>query len=87
MRTIKSIEDLESIYGAPIERALWKELDHLNSHYRAFIEKSPFLILATYGKKGIDCSPRGDPPGFVRVVDDKHIQIRDRRGNNRLGKL
>lgn len=87
MSIVSSIEELESIYGEPMERALWKEIDHMNDHYRAFIEKSPFLILATSGDNGVDCSPRGDPAGFVRVIDEKHIQIPDRRGNNRLDSL
>jgi PPOX class probable FMN-dependent enzyme len=81
---ITSLEQLEQVYGQPVERALWKEIDHINDHYRQFIEASPFLILATYGEKGVDCSPRGDPAGFVRVEDAKHLLIPDRRGNNRL---
>ncbi|MFT7687415.1 MAG: PPOX class probable FMN-dependent enzyme [Candidatus Azotimanducaceae bacterium] len=87
MSTIKSLNDLESIYGKPLDRALWKEIDHINPHYQAFIERSPFLILSTIGEKGLDCSPRGDPPGFVRVVNEKCIQLPDRRGNNRLDSL
>ena len=87
MNTVNSIEELEEIYGKPIDRALWKEIDHINHHYKMFIEKSPFLVLATSGEEGIDCSPRGDPAGFVRVIDEKHIQIPDRRGNNRLDSL
>lgn len=87
MDKITSIESLEAIYGSPGERALWKEIDHINDHYRRFIEASPFLVLATYGDKGVDCSPRGDPPGFVRVVDRNCILIPDRKGNNRLDSL
>jgi PPOX class probable FMN-dependent enzyme len=87
METIQSLEELESLYGAPVPGATWKEIDYINDHYRQFIERSPFLILATTGDKGIDCSPRGDPPGFVKVVNDKCIQLPDRRGNNRLDSL
>lgn len=87
MEKITTIAQLEARYGKPLDRALWKEIDHINEHYRQFIEHCPFLILATTGEKGIDCSPRGDPPGFIRVVDGKHIQIPDRRGNNRLDSL
>lgn len=87
MKKITSIEDLEAIYGEAVELAKLKEIDFINEHYRRFIEVAPFLILATRGKKGIDCSPRGDPAGFVRVVDEKTIQIPDRRGNNRLDSL
>lgn len=88
MQKIDSIEMLETIYSGPVgERSLWKEIDHINALYRQFIEASPFLILATYGDKGVDCSPRGDPPGFVRVVGPDCIQIPDRRGNNRLDSM
>ena len=87
MQSIKTVEALEKVYGSPVDRALWKEIDHINDHYRQFIEASPFLILATYGEKGVDCSPRGDPAGFVRVVDQKKLLIPDRRGNNRLDSL
>jgi len=87
LKTITSKEDLDTLYGEPMDRALWKEIDHINDHYRIFIEKSPFLILATSGENGIDCSPRGDPAGFVRVVNEKCIQLPDRRGNNRLDSL
>ncbi|MGI1677761.1 MAG: pyridoxamine 5'-phosphate oxidase family protein [Cellvibrionaceae bacterium] len=87
MKKLSTINDIEEVYGEVLERALWKEIDHVNDHYRQFIEKSPFLILATYGEKGVDCSPRGDPAGFVRVVSEKQLLIPDRRGNNRLDSL
>jgi len=87
MNKISSLEALLEHYEEPVERALWKEIDHINHHYQQFIEASPFLILATYGEKGIDCSPRGDPAGFVRVADKHHLLIPDRRGNNRIDSL
>ena len=87
MKKIESLTELETIYGDAVAGAQWKEIDHINDHYRQFIEKSPFLILATQGAKGIDCSPRGDPAGFVRIVSKHCIQIPDRRGNNRLDSL
>jgi uncharacterized protein len=87
MEKITTLAELEARYNKPLDRALWKEIDYINEHYRKFIEHCPFLILATTGENGIDCSPRGDPPGFVRMVDSKHIQIPDRRGNNRLDSL
>ena len=87
MKTLNSIEDLNTYYGDPVPGALRKEIDHINDHYRQFIEKSPFLILATYGEKGVDCSPRGDPAGFVRMVNERCIQMPDRRGNNRLDSI
>ena len=87
MTKISTIEQLEANYGTPPEISLLKEIDYINDHYRQFIEASPFFILATLGEKGLDCSPRGDPPGFVRIVDKKTILIPDRRGNNRLDSL
>jgi PPOX class probable FMN-dependent enzyme len=87
VQTITTIDQLENIYGDVSKAAKWKEIDHINAHYQQFIEAAPFLILATSSEKGIDCSPRGDPAGFVRVVNEKCIQIPDRRGNNRLDTL
>lgn len=87
LKKITSIEALNEIYGKPAETSLWKEIDHINEHYQLFIEASPFLVLATYGQKGVDCSPRGDPAGFIRVLDRKTLLIPDRRGNNRLDSL
>lgn len=87
MNTIDAIEDLETLYGKPMERAVWKEIDHINHHYQQFIEAAPFLIMATHGENGVDCSPRGDPAGFVRVVNNKQLLIPDRKGNNRLDSL
>jgi predicted pyridoxine 5'-phosphate oxidase superfamily flavin-nucleotide-binding protein len=53
-------------------------------HYRAFIEAAPFFALASAGPAGLDGSPRGDAPGFVRVADEKTLLVPDRRGNNRI---
>lgn len=78
---------LQEIYGAPVARSLAKEIEHISDHYRAFIEKAPFVVVASVGPEGLDCSPRGDPPGFVRVVDEKTVMIPDRRGNNRIDTL
>jgi len=86
-RRITSLDELDALYGAAVPRSLTKELDHLNAHYRMFVEKAPFVVVATSGPGGLDSSPRGDPPGFVRVVDDKTVMIPDRRGNNRLDTL
>ena len=84
---IASVAELEALYGDPPQRALDKEIDHLNAQYQAFIEASPFLLLATTGPEGLDCSPRGDPGGFVRVADPKTLLLPDRRGNNRADSL
>lgn len=64
-----------------------KELDRLIPEYRAFIEAAPFLALASAGPDGLDCTPRGDAPGFVRIADDRTLLIPDRRGNNRIDSL
>src|SRR5437763_9135245 len=84
---ITSIEHLEALYGLPQGAAVWKELDHINAQYRAFIEAAPFFVLASVGPEGVDCSPRGDAPGFVRVADERTLLIPDRRGNNRIDSL
>jgi len=84
---ITSIEQLEGPYGAPSEPSLVKEIDHINTHYRAFIEAAPFVAIATCGPEGLDCSPRGDAPGFVRLHDERTLLIPDRPGNNRTDSL
>jgi len=84
---ISSTEELEAVYGSPVPAAVLKELDHVNDDYRRFVELSPFVVLATAGPDGLDCSPRGDAAGFVRVVDPRTLQIPDRRGNNRVDSL
>jgi PPOX class probable FMN-dependent enzyme len=84
---LTTIEELETIYGEPNERSLRKEIPYVNEDYRAFIELAPFLVLATAGPEGLDCSPRGDAPGFVRIIDEKTLAIPDRVGNNRIDSL
>src|SRR3954468_4085274 len=81
---VKSVEQLETIYGQPIPTSIVKEIGHLNDGYRKLIEAAPFVVIATSGPGGLDCSPKGDTPGFVRIVDDKTLMIPDRPGNNRL---
>lgn len=87
MSVITTVEALEDLYGQPGEASLVKELDHVSPEYAAFIENSPFAILATSGPGGLDCSPRGDLSGFVRIHDAKTLMLPDRRGNNRLDSL
>ena len=87
MSVIESIEQLEAIYGAPGEASTAKVADWITPSYRVLIEKSPFAALATSGPEGLDCSPRGDLPGFVRIHDDKTLMLPDRRGNNRIDSL
>jgi uncharacterized protein len=85
---ITTIAGLEEIYNAsPTLASTAKEADHLTAHYRALLEASPFLVLATVGPEGMDCSPRGDGKGFVRVEDERTLVIPDRRGNNRIDSL
>lgn len=84
---VSTIAELEAIYGEPLAQSLVKEIDYISDHYRAFIEQSPFMVLASVAEEGLDCSPRGDPAGFVLVVDEKTVMIPDRRGNNRIDTL
>ena len=80
--------ELREIFGWPSERALNKQIDRLDSHCRAIIGKSPFLLLGTSDATGrCDVSPKGDYPGFVRVLDDTTVAIPDLPGNNRLDTL
>ena len=85
---IETAEDLRSRYGEPSENSVRKSLDRLDRHCRRFIELSPFVVLATSGADGrADCSPRGDPPGFVAILDERTVLLPDRRGNNRTDSL
>jgi PPOX class probable FMN-dependent enzyme len=84
---IRDEDTLNALYGEISPGAIAKEIDYIHPHYRAMIEASPFLVLATSGPEGLDTSPRGDPAGFVHVVDEKTLLIPDRRGNNRADSL
>src|SRR6201997_3869154 len=87
MSIVATIEQLEAIYGFPGESSTVKVADRITLSFRVLIEKSPFAALATSGPEGLDCSPRGDLPGFVRIHDDKTLMMPDRRGNNRIDSL
>ncbi len=78
---------LRQLYGEPSDAAIAKEIDYVHPHYRAMIEASPFMVMATSGPDGLDVSPRGDPAGFIVVQDDRTLLIPDRRGNNRADSL
>lgn len=78
---------LRELYGEPSDAAIAKEVEFVHPHYRAMIEASPFMVMATSGPDGLDVSPRGDPPGFVVVEDERTLLIPDRRGNNRADSL
>ena len=85
---IDTVEELRSSYGEPSELAVRKSLDRLDGHCRRFIALSPFVVLASAGADGrVDCSPRGDPAGFVAVLDDRTVLLPDRLGNNRTDSL
>lgn len=87
MTIINSVEEFETLYGKPGQTSLVKELDRLIPEYAALIEASPFVALATSGAEGLDCSPRGDVAGFVRIQDEKTLLMPDRHGNNRVDSL
>ena len=88
MTTITTLADLEALYQpAPAPASIVKQTGRITSHYRALIEASPFAVLATAGPEGLDCSPRGDKPGFVRVEGERTLILPDRRGNNRIDSL
>lgn len=85
MSRIDSIEALRALYGHASGRAVEKEFDRLDRHFRGFIEKSPFVLLSTAAPGGLpDVSPKGDQPGFVLALDDKRLAIPDRPGNRRM---
>jgi PPOX class probable FMN-dependent enzyme len=87
MSIIATIEQLEAIYGQPNDASTVKVANRVTPQYRVLIDKSPFAALATCGPEGLDCSPRGDLAGFVRVHDEKTLMMPDRRGNNRVDSL
>ncbi|MEX2614731.1 MAG: pyridoxamine 5'-phosphate oxidase family protein [Alphaproteobacteria bacterium] len=84
---IESEEQLRELYGFPKGRAVEKEMPRLDRHCRRFIEHSPFLLLSTSDGSRLDVSPKGDAPGFVKVLDDETLLIPDRPGNKRLDGL
>lgn len=88
MHEITTVEALEALYQpAPVPASTVKVADHITPHYAALIQASPFVALATIGPEGLDCSPRGDLPGFVRIADPRTLMLPDRRGNNRIDSL
>src|SRR6201993_4783910 len=87
MSVVATVEELEAIYGLPGETSTVKVADRITPTYRVLIEKSPFAALATSGPEGLDCSPRGDVAGFVRIQDERTLMMPDRRGNNRIDSL
>jgi PPOX class probable FMN-dependent enzyme len=84
---ITTVEELEALYGPAFERSITKEISCLNEDYRAFVEAAPLIVLASVGAEGLDCSPKGDRSGFVRIIGDRTLAIPDRPGNNRIDNL
>ena len=87
MHIVRTHAELEALYGEPVPSSLTKEIDHLTPLHQEYVSASPFVLIATSGAGGLDCSPRGDPAGFVRVPDERTLLLPDRRGNNRLDTL
>ena len=88
MSFVTSVDQLEALYlPAPGPASMVKVAHRMTPEYRRLVEASPFAALATVGPEGIDCSPRGDQPGFVRIHDDTTLMMPDRRGNNRIDSL
>lgn len=88
MKIIRTVEELSAIYAGGLTQAsVAKVTKQLTPLYRNMIEASPFVALATVGPEGLDCSPRGDIGGVVRIVDEKTLHLPDWRGNNRVDSL
>ena len=81
---ITNMEQLQALYGEKMGASVVKEIDHISGAYRRLIEAAPFVAIATSGPEGLDCSPKGDPAGFVHILDEKTLAIPDRPGNNRI---
>jgi PPOX class probable FMN-dependent enzyme len=87
MTIVTSVDQLNALYGEPGEASLVKVTNHLLPEYRAMIEASPFMALATVGPEGLDCSPRGDAGAVIHIEDERTLMLPDWRGNNRIDSL
>ena len=87
MTILKTVAELEAIYGETSEASLIKVSDCLTQGYRKMMEASPLVVLATSGPEGLDCSPRGDPGQVITVKNERTLILPDRRGNNRIDSL
>jgi len=82
---VSSIESVREILREPMPAVIAKQIDHIDDVCRAIIERSPFVVVASAGANGYpDISPKGDPAGFVRILDEKYLAIPDRPGNRRV---
>ena len=87
MRKVETVEELNALYGVPVEASIIKVMPFLTREYRRMIEASPFVALATVGPEGLDCSPRGDAGQIVHIEDERTVMMPDWRGNNRVDSL
>ncbi|MGQ3209508.1 MAG: pyridoxamine 5'-phosphate oxidase family protein [Shinella sp.] len=87
MTIVTSVDQLNALYGEPGEASLVKVTNFLLPEYRAMIEASPFMALATVGPEGLDCSPRGDAGSIIHIEDERTLMLPDWRGNNRIDSL
>ena len=87
MTIVKTVAELEAIYGEIGEASRLKVNDRLTPGYRKLLEASPLMALATCGPEGLDCSPRGDPAQVITIRDQRTLLLPDRRGNNRIDSL
>ena len=84
---ISTMDALKALYGDLTPASTLKEIDYVHSVYARIIAESPFMTIATRGPDGLDVSPRGDPKGFVQLLDQKTLLLPERRGNNRIDTL
>jgi uncharacterized protein len=87
MSAIGSQEELRARYRNPTDIALRKDIGRIDDGARTYIEASPFVVVASTSDDGCDASPRGGPPGFVKVLDERRVALPDLSGNNRLDTL
>jgi uncharacterized protein len=81
---VRSAAEVQAILGRPMPNQVNKTIDHIDDHCRAWIERTPFIVISSIGASGaMDVSPKGDPPGFVKVLDTETLAIPDRPGNRR----
>jgi uncharacterized protein len=82
--TVTSAAEVKAILGPDFPNQTAKVIDHIDAHCRAWIERCPFIVIASINAAGaMDTSPKGDPPGFVKILDRHTLAIPDRKGNHR----
>jgi len=84
---VESINNVRAQHPPAMTRATGKVLSRLDKHCVAILARSTFCVVGTHGPSGADVSPRGDPPGFVRVLDERYLLLPDRIGNNRFDSM